>query len=90
MPSYREKGPGSGVDRIYREALDILLNEQELSTYFTVQERDELNTIWVKLDPWPDSIEGLERLRQKFVTSTLSNAGMAALVIYYQKCQTSF
>ncbi|AUH73502.1 haloacid dehalogenase type II [Legionella sainthelensi] len=84
------KRPWKRVDRIYREALDILLNEQELSSYFTVQERDELNTIWVKLDPWPDSIEGLERLRQKFVTSTLSNAGMAALVSITKNAKLPF
>lgn len=78
------------VDRIYREALDILLDEQELSNYFTAQERDELNAIWVKLDAWPDSIEGLKRLRQKFVTSTLSNAGMAALVSITKNAKLPF
>ncbi|QEY52127.1 haloacid dehalogenase type II [Legionella longbeachae] len=84
------KRPWKRVDRIYREALDILLNEQGLSTYFTAQERDELNTIWVKLAPWPDSIEGLERLRQKFVTSTLSNAGMVALVSITKNAKLPF
>jgi 2-haloacid dehalogenase len=36
--------------------------------------------IWTRLDAWPDSVEGLTRLRKKFVTATLSNAGMAAVV----------
>lgn len=72
--------PWLRVDRIYREALDVLLERRGLSGIFTVSERDELNQIWTRLDPWPDSVEGLARLRRRFVTATLSNAGMAAVV----------
>ena len=72
--------PWLRVDRIYREALDMLLERRGLSGVFTSAERDELNQIWSRLDPWPDSVEGLMRLRRHFVTSTLSNAGMAAVV----------
>lgn len=72
--------PWLRVDRIYREALDRLLERRGLSGLFTPAERDELNQIWTRLDPWPDSVEGLARLRRRFITSTLSNAGMAAVV----------
>jgi 2-haloacid dehalogenase len=72
--------PWLRVDRIYREALDTLLERRDLSRFFSTPERDEVNQIWTRLDPWPDSLEGLARLRQRFVTSTLSNAGMAAVV----------
>jgi 2-haloacid dehalogenase len=72
--------PWLRVDRIYRETLDTLLERQGLSEVFTTAERDELNRIWTRLDPWPDSVEGLARLRRRFVTSTLSNAGMRAMV----------
>jgi len=72
--------PWLRVDRIYREALDILLERRGLSKVFTRAERDELNQIWSRLDPWPDSVEGLTRLRRCFATSTLSNAGMAAVI----------
>jgi 2-haloacid dehalogenase len=72
--------PWLRVDRIYREALDTLLERRGLSGLFTIAERDELNQIWTRLDPWPDSMEGLTLLRRRFVTSTLSNAGMAAVV----------
>ncbi|MBS0520367.1 MAG: haloacid dehalogenase type II [Proteobacteria bacterium] len=74
------KRPWLRVDRIYRETLDALLERHRLSAIFTTAERDEINAIWSRLDPWPDSIEGLGRLRRKFVTSTLSNAGMRAMV----------
>jgi 2-haloacid dehalogenase len=73
--------PWLRVDRIYREALDRLLERRGLSAVFTTVARDELNQIWTRPDPWPDSVEGLARLRRRsFVTSTLSNAGMAAAV----------
>jgi 2-haloacid dehalogenase len=68
------------VDRIYRQTLDVLLENNALSKHFSIADRDVLNTIWTRLEPWPDTIEGLSRLRQKFVISTLSNAGMAAMV----------
>jgi 2-haloacid dehalogenase len=60
--------PWLRVDRIYRESLDVLLG------------RDELNRVWTRLDAWPDTVEGLARLRRRFTTATLSNAGMAAVV----------
>jgi len=72
--------PWLRVDHIYRETLDALLERQGLSAVFTTAERDELNRIWTRLDPWPDSVEGLARLRRRFVVSTLSNAGMRAMV----------
>ncbi|OFX03363.1 MAG: haloacid dehalogenase, type II [Alphaproteobacteria bacterium RIFCSPHIGHO2_12_FULL_66_14] len=72
--------PWLRVDRIYRETLDTLLEQQSLSAAFTAAERDELNQIWSRLEAWPDSVEGLARLRRRFVTSTLSNAGMRTVV----------
>jgi len=72
--------PWLRVDRIYRETLDTLLEQHGLSTAFTAAERDELNGVWSRLEAWPDSVAGLGRLRRRFVTSTLSNAGMATMV----------
>ncbi len=72
--------PWLRVDRIYRETLDVLLQQHGLSAAFSMAERDELNQVWSRLDAWPDSVEGLGRLRRRFVTSTLSNAGMRTMV----------
>jgi len=72
--------PWLRVDRIYRETLDDLLQQHGLSAAFSTAERDALNQVWARLDPWPDSVEGLARLRRRFVTSTLSNAGMRTMV----------
>jgi len=43
-------------------------------------EKDELNRVWHRLKPWPDSISGLRRLRRQFVLATLSNGNMSLLV----------
>ena len=72
--------PWIRVDRIYREALDVLLDRAGLGHRFTPRERDTINEVWTRLDPWPDAIEGLARLRRRYTLATLSNAGMAAMV----------
>ena len=68
------------VDVIYRRALDGLLERRGLGAAFSTAERDEINAVWTRLDPWPDCLAGLARLRERFILATLSNAGMAALV----------
>src|SRR5262249_8652084 len=41
---------------------------------------DQLVRMWHELPPWPDSVEGLERLRTRFVIAPLSNGHVALLV----------
>lgn len=72
--------PWIRVDRIYREALDTLLDEERLGDHFDAAERDAINEIWNRLDPWPDSVAGLTRLRRRFTLAALSNGGMAAVI----------
>jgi 2-haloacid dehalogenase len=82
------KRPWMRVDHIYREALDRLVERRGLE--FTQQERDELNAVWSRLDPWPDTVEGLTRLRRHFTITTLSNAGMAAVVAIVKHAHLPF
>jgi 2-haloacid dehalogenase len=72
--------PWIRVDQIYRQAFDVLLDREALGSRFSTAERDELCGVWSRLDPWPDSVDGLRRLRRRFTTATLSNAGMAAVI----------
>ena len=78
------------VDRIYREALDKLVEVNGLSDRLDGGEREELNNVWTRLDPWPDAIEGLARLRRRYLTSTLSNAGMASVVALVKNANLPF
>jgi 2-haloacid dehalogenase len=82
--------PWIRVDQIYREALDILMERRGLGEVLSHQERDEFNTVWTRLDPWSDAVGGLTRLRRRFTTSTLSNAGMAAVVALVKHANLPF
>lgn len=84
------KRPWLRVDQIYREALDILLERHGLDAVFNPEERDALNGVWTRLDAWPDAAEGLARLRRRFTTATLSNAGMAAVVAVVKHANLPF
>jgi 2-haloacid dehalogenase len=44
------------------------------------EEMDHLNRVWHRLDPWPDAVEGLERLGRRYIVATLSNGNVALLV----------
>lgn len=40
---------------------------------------NELNQAWHRLDPWPDTVAGLQRLKTKFTLCTLSNGNISLL-----------
>jgi len=67
------------LDDLHRMSLDRLLGEYGI-TGLTEAEIDNLNRVWHRLDPWPDSVPGLTRLHRKFVLATLSNGNVALLV----------
>jgi 2-haloacid dehalogenase len=71
--------PWTGLDALHRMSLDTLLVTYGLDG-FTETERGELNHVWHRLHPWPDSAAGLARLRERFVAATLSNGTVALLV----------
>lgn len=72
------------VTNVYREALDSLLKESGIN--LSGAERDELNSAWHHLDPWPDSKPGLDRLRKQYILATLSNADVSAVIRITQHC----
>ncbi len=43
------------------------------------EEKDHFNRVWHRLQPWPDSVEGLTRLKKQFVITTLSNGNISLL-----------
>jgi len=40
----------------------------------------ELNRVWHRLTPWPDSIDGLTRLKSRFIVAPLSNGNVSLLL----------
>jgi 2-haloacid dehalogenase len=67
------------VDQIHRDRLDILLAEYGFP-FVEMDEVAEFNRAWHRLDPWPDSVAGLSRLKKRFIISSLSNGNVALLV----------
>jgi 2-haloacid dehalogenase len=71
--------PWRNLDALHREILDTLLPRFGLEA-LDEGERDHLNRVWHRLDPWPDAVEGLARLKRRFVIATLSNGNVSLLV----------
>jgi len=40
----------------------------------------DLNRAWERLDPWPDAVEGLTRLKKRFPIGALSNSHIAGML----------
>ena len=83
QPSMEEvrsgKRPWTILDVLHRESLDALLEQFEVKGLSEAQ-IDHLNRAWHRLRPWPDSVSGLTRLKQKYTLATLSNGNVALLV----------
>jgi len=71
--------PWTKLDDLHRMALDRVLAQFAVKG-LGEEEVDELNRAWHRLDPWPDSVAGLTRLRRTFILATLSNGNVALLV----------
>ena len=69
--------PWTRIDDLHRMILDDLLREAEI-TSVSDSDVDHLNRAWHRLDPWPDSVSGLTRLKERFVITTLSNGNRLA------------
>ena len=70
--------PFQTADQLHLRMLKILLSELEIAA--PEAEVEELNRAWHRLHPWVDSPGGLQRLRSRFVVSTLSNGNVDLLV----------
>ena len=70
--------PWTRIDDLHRMILDDLLAAAGL-TSVGEDDIDHLNRAWHRLDPWPDSVAGLTRLKQRFVITTLSNGSVSLL-----------
>jgi 2-haloacid dehalogenase len=79
MKAVREgRRPWTSLEHLHRESLDQLLPRHSLSALSEAQRR-QLVLGWHFLDPWPDSVSGLARLKRKLVIGTLSNGGVRLL-----------
>jgi len=66
------------IDDLHRLILDSLLPQFGLSQ-LSEAERKHLNRVWHRLNPWPDSVAGLTRLKRKYTICSLSNGNIGLL-----------
>jgi len=71
--------PWTKLDDLHRMGLDQLLREFKIEG-LSEAEIDQFNRAWHRLDPWPDSVPGLTRLKTRYILATLSNGNVALMV----------
>jgi len=60
------------IDDLHRIILDQVLTEFSIDRLTESQKR-HLNLVWHRLNPWPDTVKGLNLLKQDHTIVTLSN-----------------
>jgi 2-haloacid dehalogenase len=66
------------IDELHRLILDGILPRFGLG-HLNEAERAHLNRAWHRLDSWPDTVAGLNRLKTRFTICTLSNGNIGLL-----------
>jgi 2-haloacid dehalogenase len=69
--------PWIKLDALHRLILDGLVDKAGITVPESALEH--LNKVWHRLDPWPDSVAGLTRLKERFIITTLSNGNVSLL-----------
>jgi 2-haloacid dehalogenase len=73
--------PFTRLDVLHRENLEAILPEFGIDrNKAPASELNELNLAWHRLDPWPDSVAGLTRLKAEFIIAPLSNGNIALIL----------
>ena len=70
--------PWTKIDALHRMILDDILNDFAI-TSLKESEKQHLNLVWHRLNPWPDTVRGLTQLKSQFTIVTLSNGNLSLL-----------
>ncbi|UUO02171.1 haloacid dehalogenase type II [Mycolicibacterium novocastrense] len=70
--------PWTNIDGLHRMILVELLEAAGIEGVDDAAV-DHLNRAWHRLDPWPDAVEGLTRLKARYLITTLSNGNVSLL-----------
>lgn len=65
------------IDDLHRIILDRVLKDFDIA--LDEQKRRTLNRAWHRLNPWPDTLEGMHRLKSRFMLTSLSNGNLGLL-----------
>ncbi|MCW5747391.1 MAG: haloacid dehalogenase type II [Alphaproteobacteria bacterium] len=67
------------LDVLHRESLVRLVGEFAIKG-LSEADIDHMNRAWHRLDPWPDAVPGLTRLKTKHIIAPCSNGNIALMV----------
>lgn len=67
------------LDVLHRESLVKLIDRYGIQG-LSAGEIDHVNCAWHRLEPWPDVVEGLTRLKRKLIIAPCSNGNIALMV----------
>jgi len=71
--------PWTSLDDLQRMILERLLEDYKIEG-LSAEEKIEWAHVWRRLNPWPDSVEGLARLKSRYIISPMSNGNIALMV----------
>lgn len=73
--------PFARLDVLHRENLTAVLPEFGIDpANVPAGELDELNLAWHRLDPWPDVVAALTRLKTRYIIAPLSNGNIRLML----------
>jgi 2-haloacid dehalogenase len=70
--------PWTKLDALHRMTLDRIAAELGI-TAWSEADKAALNRAWHRLAPWPDVVQGLSRLKKKFIIAPLSNGNISLM-----------
>lgn len=70
--------PWTKIDDLHKMILKNVLNDFQI-TSLSEDQIDDLNRVWHRLNPWPDTVAGLGRMKKQFTLVTLSNGNLGLL-----------
>ncbi len=70
--------PWTKIDDLHRMILNDVLRDFKIAS-LSEDEIRKLNLVWHRLNPWPEAVEGLQKLKSKFTIVTLSNGNLGLL-----------
>ena len=70
--------PWTKLDDLHRVILEDLLKQYNIEGLSDAEKTDWAH-VWRRLRPWPDTVEGLTRLKEKYIISPLSNGNVALM-----------
>ena len=83
QPSMEEvragRRPFTILDVLHRDSLDKLIERYRIEG-LSDADLDHMNRAWHRLDPWPDVVSGLTRLKRKLIVAPCSNGNIALMV----------